>query len=119
MDDDALVRKVIRTMLADAGYAASVAVNGKDAVEKFRQATALQKPFDAVILDLNITSGMQGSETLEMLRAMDPSVRALLLTGDIVHPAVAHYEACGFRAVLLKPFTHGDLLDALHCTLND
>lgn len=119
MDDDPQVRKIIRTMLGQAGYAASVAANGDQAVEKFREAQARQESFDAVILDLNVISGMEGSRVLEMLRTLDPSVSALMLTGDIAHPDVARYEACGYRAVLLKPFTRRDLLDALDCTLND
>lgn len=48
-----------------------------------------------------------------MIRAVDPGVKAILLTADISHPAVSDYETLGFKSVIIKPFTRNDLQRAL------
>ncbi len=118
MDDDEYIGSIISLMLDDSGYDTFIAWNGDEALEKFRAAKDLQRPFEAVILDLNIPAGMEGSETMEKLRIMDPGVKAVLLTGDINHPTVAHYAECGFKTVLLKPFTRDELMQAIQCALD-
>lgn len=113
MDDEELIRSVIRKMLAASGYASCMTRSGDEAISKFRSAKADDKPFDAVILDLNVSSGMAGGEAISQLHRLDPTVKVVLLTGDITHPAVARYEECGFKTVLLKPFTRDELMEAL------
>ncbi len=113
MDDDSLVRSVIRDMLTESGYDARITRNGDEAIEKFKAAKALGRPFDVVILDLNVPFGMEGTGAIEKLLDIDSEVKAILLTADIAHPMVAHYEECGFKAALIKPFTRGELMQAL------
>jgi CheY-like chemotaxis protein len=109
MEDDVHVRIIIRSMLRDLGYGACIARDGEKAIKKFQAAKDLQRPFDMVILDLVIPVGMEGHEVLERLRVMDPGIKAILLTGDINHQALAHYTERGFQAVLLKPFMRYEL----------
>lgn len=119
MDDEEFVRSVIRKMLADSGYATCMTRNGNEAISKFMSAKTDEKPFDAIILDLNVPSGMPGGEAITQIRTLDPAVKAVLLTGDITHPAVASYEECGFKTVLLKPFTRDELMEALNSAIRD
>jgi CheY-like chemotaxis protein len=113
MDDDEYIRSILRSMLRDLGYAASITRNGDNAIKKFQEAKELQQPFDVVILDMVIFGGMGGDEVFEKLRAMDPGIKAVLLTGDINHQALAQYMECGFKTVLLKPFMRDELVQAL------
>lgn len=116
MDDDAYVTEMLCDMLNESGYEACAASNGDEAIQRFTRAKTLGRPISTVILDLNIPSGMGGSETIGKLRNMDPGVRAILLTGDISHPEIAKYRESGFRAALLKPFTRAELMEALNWT---
>ena len=113
MDDDPFIRMIIRSFLRDSGYDVRAAKNGMEALEYFKGAGALGAPFDAVILDLHIPSGMGGDEALAKLRDVDPHVKAVLLTADISHPAVSDYETLGFKSAIIKPFTRTDLQRAL------
>lgn len=117
MDDDEYVGSVIRTMLRNSGYRTRIAGTSDEAVREFESARSEQRPYDAVILDLNMPIGLQGDQAMKRLKGMDPSVKAILLTGDITHRAVSDYEEIGFRAVLLKPFTQEELLQAIQLTL--
>jgi two-component system cell cycle sensor histidine kinase/response regulator CckA len=114
MDDDAVIRGIIRSMLVESGYEIQVAGHGIQAIQYFEKAKASGSPFDAVILDLNITSGMGGDKALERLRVIDPEVKAILLTGDICHPVMNHYTILGFKTAVIKPFILDDLLQAIH-----
>jgi CheY-like chemotaxis protein len=118
MVDDEYVRRIIRSMLRDLGYCASITRNGKTAINKFQEAKDLQQPFDVLILDLVVPGGMDGHDVMARLRAMDPEIKAVLLTGDINHQAMAHYTECGFQTVLLKPFMRDELIQALEGAIN-
>lgn len=114
MDDDAVIRGIIRSMLSESGYEIRVAGHGIQAIQYFAEAKDTGSPFDAVILDLNVPSGMGGDKALERLRVIDPGVKAILLTGDISHPAMDHYTILGFKTAVIKPFILDDLLQAIH-----
>lgn len=76
-DDDPLLRKMMRRVLTDAGYAVYLAEDGKEAIE---QAQA-QQP-DLILLDVNMP-GMDGFETLRHLKA-DPqlaSIYVMIISG--------------------------------------
>lgn len=114
MDDDTYVTEILCTMLKESGYEACTARNGEEAISRFVRAREHGRPIKTVILDLHIPSGMGGSETIGKLRDMDSGLRAILLTGDITHPAIACYRESGFGATLLKPFTRAEVLEALN-----
>lgn len=119
MDDDEYVRGVIRSMLQGYGYRVCIAKDGNEAIRKFEAAKKLRRPFDALILDLVVARGMTGHEALEQLRIMEPGIKAVLLTGDINHHALVRYSECGFKAVLLKPFTRTELIQSIEWAITD
>ena len=105
MDDDPFIRSVMRSLLRDLRYDVRLVKDGVEAIKYFKEAGVLGDPFDAVILDLHVTLGMGGEKTIEKLRDVDPMVKAILMTADIIHPAVSDYETLGFKSVIIKPFT--------------
>lgn len=104
MDDDELVRDVVAMMLSMLGYEAGIAVDGTEAVELFRKARLSGEPYDIAILDLVVPGGMDGRETLERLKEIDPAVRAIVSTGFSHDPVVANFKELGFAGVLAKPY---------------
>ena len=118
MDDDPFVRDVIHSLLSDSGYDVLAVKSGVKAIESFKAAGVLGGPFDAVILDLHVPSGMGGDKALEKLQEVDPEVKAILLTADICHPAVSEYETLGFKSAIIKPLTRNDLRVALEQALD-
>ena len=88
-----------------------------EALERWRAARDAGRPFDAAILDLTIRGGMGGVDTLQALREIDPSVKAVVTSGYSDDDAIANHEAHGFAAVLRKPFNLVDLRVALDTVL--
>ncbi len=95
VDDDAPVRRATALQLTAIGYEVLQADGGAQAVELYR---ARGRELRAVLLDLNMP-GMSGEATFRALRAIDPEVRVLLVTGfslDARARALLDLGAAGF-----------------------
>ena len=75
VDDDAAFRQVMSGELRRMGHEVSTAASGEEALECARR----QEP-EIVLLDLRLP-GMDGLETLKALRARQPSLEVIMLTG--------------------------------------
>jgi two-component system, cell cycle sensor histidine kinase and response regulator CckA len=109
MDDEEMLRNVIEYMLTSIGCHATSVADGKEAIAAYREAQARKIPFDLVILDLHVSSGIDGTETMKHLVAHDPDVKAVLTSGDIFDASMTQYRQFGFQRILPKPFTRDDL----------
>jgi CheY-like chemotaxis protein len=117
MDDEAPVRTLTMNMLDFLGYDAEVAHTGSAAVERFRRALTSNRPFDVVLLDLVVPGDMGGTDAMNRLGALDPAVKAILMSGCGQDPAVREFQSHGFQAVITKPFTLRELNAALHTVI--
>jgi PAS domain S-box-containing protein len=104
MDDEASIRTLARNMLQFLGYDAEVVDSGSAAVECFAH-----KKFDVVMLDLLVPGEMGGKEAMRRLAGMNPSVKAILVSGYSKDSVIADFRDYGFQAVMAKPFTLQEL----------
>ena len=118
MDDEAIVRNVLRQLLESLGYTVECVQDGTEAVAAYQRAQAAGQPFAVVILDYTIPGGMGGLEALARLRALDPQVTALISSGYANNPVVADWAYYGFSGVVAKPYTIAQLQEALHNVLS-
>jgi PAS domain S-box-containing protein len=117
MDDEEFVREVARDLLEALRYDTAAAADGEEAVQLYLSAMENGAPFDAVILDLVVPSGMGGKECIKKLTEIDPGVKAIVSSGYSSDPIMAHYRDYGFQGVLPKPYQIGDLQEALEALL--
>jgi len=117
MDDETLIRDVAGEMLRTLGYDVDFTEHGAETVALYRKALAEHKPYSVVILDLTIPAGMGGRETLQKIREFDPDVRAIVSSGYSNDPIMADYEQHGFKGVVTKPYTIGNLSSTLAAVL--
>lgn len=115
MDDEELVRTVAERMLNQCGCSATFAGDGEEMLAQYREARDAGRPFDAVIVDLIISSGMGGKEAIEELLRIDPAAKAIVSSGYSDDPIMENYRDFGFRGVLPKPY----LIPALKRVLYD
>ncbi len=104
MDDEVIIRKMAREMLIHLGYAVEVAVDGTEAIERYKKAKEAGRPFDCVIMDLTIPGGMGGCETIKHLLAFDPEIKAIVSSGYFNDPVMAEYQKYGFKGFMEKPY---------------
>ncbi len=109
MDDDKIVRDIVKAMLAILECNVEEVSNGKAAIDAFIKAKDNQTPFDCVIMDLIIPGGMGGKETIAALLAIEPTVKVIASSGYANDPIMANYKAYGFCEILPKPFSFDNL----------
>jgi CheY-like chemotaxis protein len=104
MDDDADVREVVTLLLDELGYRASVAADGREAIDAYVQALRKGERFDAAIMDLTVPGGMGGREAAKKLKEIDPEARLVVASGYSDDDVMSTYERYGFCGVIVKPF---------------
>jgi PAS domain S-box-containing protein len=113
MDDEELIRKMLRNILELAGYETELTGNGAEALEKYAQALKSGEPFSAVIMDLTIPGGMGGKEAIKKLLEIDPGARVIVSSGYATDPIMSEYKKYGFSAVITKPYSVKQLEETL------
>jgi CheY-like chemotaxis protein len=113
MDDEEIIRKVLKELLKQCGCTVDSAVDGKEMIEKYISAEKNGYPFDVVIMDLTIPGGMGGKEAIRKLLAIDPKAKVVVSSGYSTDPIIANYSEYGFIGRLVKPFIIKDLKKVL------
>ena len=107
VEDEPKMAVLLRRGLAEAGYAADVAVTGEDAID-----LAKAIPYDAIVLDVMLP-GLDGLGVCRELRAGGVWTPILMLTArDGIEDRVAGLDA-GADDYLVKPFSFAELLARL------
>jgi CheY-like chemotaxis protein len=109
VDDEATVRSFARTALRLRGYEVLLAESGPDAIDRF---ATEREDIDAVLLDLTMP-GMDGKETFDRLREIDPATPIVLSSGFNRSIAEERFRGSGIAGFLGKPYTGAQLADAL------
>ena len=111
MDDEELIRELLRELLTTFGHEVESAAEGGEAVDLYGAALHAGKPFDLVIVDLLVPpGGMNGMETIRALRALNPGVRAIVASGYLQNPVLTNYREHGFVGMVTKPYSVSELL---------
>ncbi|MEQ1832626.1 MAG: sigma-54 dependent transcriptional regulator [Candidatus Eisenbacteria bacterium] len=112
-DDDADILTALKLLLRGEGFEVETATSPALAL-----AALEARDFDAALLDLNYardtTSGKEGLELVEQLRALDPTLPVVVMTAwGSVEGAVAAVRR-GARDYVQKPWDNARLLQTLH-----
>ena len=101
VDDEAPVRQLVMDVLNIGGYETVGAEDGQTALEIFR---VNPHRFDCVLLDLTMP-GLDGPKTLTAMRAHQPEVVGVLMSGYSELDLRVSLAACGAAGFIQKPFT--------------
>ncbi|MBV6658758.1 MAG: response regulator [Devosiaceae bacterium] len=100
VDDSSVIRKVARRILEDMSFKVEEAADGREALEKCREAMP-----DSIFLDWNMPV-MDGLEFLKALRAEEggnePKVVFCTTENDVAH--IAKAMRAGANEYIMKPF---------------
>lgn len=118
IDDNPKVRSSMKAMLESCGFDVSVAGDGDEGLQQFRQ-----EPFDLVISDI-IMPRKDGFETVRELREMTDDVPIIVMSGGSVtardeiarqatRDALELAETLGATRTICKPFSQDDLLKVI------
>jgi CheY-like chemotaxis protein len=113
MDDEEVVRRLVKRLLEQEGHEVELVADGQSAVGAFENARGQGLPFDAVILDLTVRDGVGGEQTIRELLKIDPGVKAIVVSGYATDPVMLEPARYGFNGVVAKPFDKLKLREAL------
>jgi CheY-like chemotaxis protein len=118
VDDEEMVREVMGAMLKRMGYEVSFAVDGQEAIAKYRACCERGAAYDVVITDLTIPGGMGGQEAAQEILSIDPTAKIVVSSGYATDPVMANYRVYGFRGVAAKPYRFAELQKVIQQVLN-
>jgi CheY-like chemotaxis protein len=113
MDDEQIIRDVTHEILQFLNYEVMSAREGIEAVDLYKKEKMAGHPFDMVILDLSISNGLGGKETIDLLRNFDPAVKAVISSGFTDDPVVKDFSHYGFSERLTKPYNIHEMKNLL------
>lgn len=119
MDDDDLVREVISNLFLTLGLKVFSASDGEEAIEIYKNSIKTKKHIDLVLTDLTVPGGMGGRDLIVELLKIDPSVKAIVISGYYNDPVMANFEDFGFKGVIQKPFEIEELLKEVKRILSE
>ena len=107
VDDEEIVRQILREYLIGDEHVVETAANGRDALDKLPKAA-----FDVVILD-RAMPGLSGDQVAVAIKELKPELPVILLTGFGNMMRAAGETPPGIDLVLGKPVTIAGLRSAL------
>ena len=112
VDDEPQMRELLSMYLTQKGFQANVAGSADEALRKIRE-----KPVDCVVLDINL-GGEDGLQILANLKAFDPKLRVIMLTGmGFVEDFLQEAQQKGADGYVSKELPLDELVLALHKAL--
>ncbi len=111
VDDEEALRASISAMLEHLGFEVDVAVDGQEAVERFRPGC-----YALVLMDLTMPR-LDGKEAFRRMKEADPAVRVILSSGYNEQDAIQQFLGRGLAGFIQKPYQLKVLVEALEKAL--
>ncbi|WP_410751819.1 ATP-binding protein [Citrobacter sp. U14242] len=112
LEDEADVRQTLCEQLHLLGYLTLEAANGEQAMHMLTASSEI----DILVSDLMLPGGLSGVDVVNYALKHHPQLTILLISGQDLRPA--HNPALPDVALLRKPFTRGELAQALRHSRN-
>jgi len=111
VDDDPVIGKSFERVLSGKGYAVITASDGEEALRKLKH-----ENYDVVFTDIKMP-GMDGLEVAEQIKASQPWLPVVIITGYGTQDNEARAGATGVSGFLRKPLTPDMIEDSAHKAL--
>ncbi len=106
-------------MLRSLGYSCDSAFDGLEAIEMYKDSLRSGEPYTAVIMDLTIPGGTGGAQAVKQVLKLHREAVVIVSRGYAGNDVMANYREHGFRGVLAKPYTIGELSESLASALGN
>lgn len=106
-------QQLVSLFLSKAGAKVEIAANGRQAIEAAMEAKGRQKPFDVILMDMQMPI-LDGYEATRRLRANGYTDLIIALTAHAMVDDQKKCLDCGCDAYISKPVTRYQLIDSIH-----
>ncbi len=115
IDDEATLRQTVRDILESVEMTVLTAPNGRTGVDMLRKR---QGEIDLVLLDIRM-SGLDGTQTLELLRKIDPALKVIISSGYSSSEQITRLDGARNIKFLPKPYLSDELIGAVRHALGE
>ncbi|MBI4976722.1 MAG: transporter substrate-binding domain-containing protein [Spirochaetes bacterium] len=105
VDDERYVADLIADMLRALGHTVEICDDGRSAIDLYAKRWG---SIDIVVLDM-VMPKMGGREVFTAMRAVNPDIKALLVSGYSLEGEAQHILDLGVRGFIQKPFQKDDI----------
>lgn len=103
-DDEQIIGDIACQMLDFFNCDAVHTTTAEETIDAYKSHYTEGKPFDAVIMDLNVPGGPGGKEAVKDVLAIDEKANVYVSSGDSSDSAMTSPEEFGFVGTICKPF---------------
>lgn len=105
MDDEEVIREILKAMLEELGFNVLTASEGVEAVGLFKSEVNKGNNISSLMFDLTVPGGMGGKDAVKEIRKINASVPVFVASGYADDPAISQPNDYGFTDSIPKPFT--------------
>ena len=109
VEDEKSLRETLARFLIQEGHEVISAANGREAFDQGISASP-----DVLVTDWMLKNHIHGLHVAEALKAVNPSLHTILITGFPSKDLLSESDRCGVLQLLEKPFDLGELKRAVH-----
>ena len=110
VDDEDMLRDVLREVLEMVGLSALFASSGMEGLQIFEEN---QGRINLVLMDI-LMPEMSGLETFDKIKAIDPDMKFIFMSGFPDKEALALRELSGEYAFIKKPFSVNEIVNHIN-----
>ena len=114
VDDEDGVRRALSQIGKAYGFEVITTATSDEGIQSYRDRLRSSRPYDAVLLDINLRGGLNGVEVFQALRRIDPEVIVIATSGQYSEGDLQRFQEIGFAGFLPKPFTLEDFDQVVH-----
>lgn len=112
VEDESSLRETLARFLIREGHEVITAANGREAFDLGISASP-----DVLVTDWMLKNHIHGLHVADALKAVNPSLHTILITGFPSKDLLSESDRCGVLQLLEKPFDLNDLKRAVHSAL--
>jgi len=107
VDDEVMLKMLLKRTFVEEGYTVFCVSSGRSAIKNSKK-----KKFDLVLLDLEMP-GIDGIETLEIIRKIDRNLSVILLSAHLTKDSIKKAVKLGISGYIEKSFKSDELKSAV------
>ena len=115
VDDEEFILDTVELILEKSGYKVTTCKNGSEVIQMYKDNW---KDIDLVIIDM-IMPVMNGKETFNKMKIINPNVLALLSSGYSIDGEAQKILDEGVKGFLAKPYRRADLIQTIADLLHE
>ena len=115
VEDEELLRTVVQATLEASGYKVYAAVDGREAVDVYKQH---QKEISLVLTDMGLPK-QTGVDVFQQIKEINPMIKVVLASGFISLDQKSELLKAGANGFIQKPYVLSDILQRIREVLDE